>query len=521
MKLYAHRIVLACALCGVVLLSVGLAIDAEADAAGPQPEPNVVKESFPTLDFEAAKLELDATPMPFADWALVEAGNLDWVGPNGQKLPLNDPHGLSSPDEAHAVPFCLASGITIKTQPAEKSGLFSDMVLREYPWEQGTLKANTLLFDETAQRYRVWYDCAGGLAYAESPDLKTWHKPLLNPNSYGDQQATNLAYIANRDACAASGMFQKPESLEVAQSGSVLLDPSAPPEERYKSTILASAAPDRLWAFAEAKGKPLSSRVSPNSGNVLFPAVSADGVAWRVIPEPNLLHDADTQTVVAYDARIKRDVVYTRVWEVGRRAIARAESADFRDLPQPRTVLAPDAAEPPYIDYYANAMAVYPGRSDLQLMFVLAYDRRVESSVIRAASSRDGVLWHFTPGGPVLRPGEAGEWDSHFVVAVPSFVRAPDGGMLLLYNAYNLPHKFPRHGFVEANQGIARWKADRLFALEAEEEGWFTTPLLRLRGTKLLLNAQTTRTGEVRVEVRDREFKPVSGRTFAESDPFT
>ena len=156
MKLQSHRIVLACVLCGGEMITVGRAFDAQADAASSQTAPNEIRESFPTLDFEAAKLELDATPTPFADWMLVEAGNLDWVGPNGEKLPLNDPHSLSSPDEARAVPFCLASGVAIKTQPAEKSGVFSDMVPSEYQWEQGTLKANTLLFDEEAQRYRVW-----------------------------------------------------------------------------------------------------------------------------------------------------------------------------------------------------------------------------------------------------------------------------------------------------------------------------------------------------------------------------
>ncbi|NUM52336.1 MAG: hypothetical protein HUU46_01710 [Candidatus Hydrogenedentes bacterium] len=477
------------------------------------------RETTPVLDSEANRLELGSIPMPFADWALVEAGQNEWVGPDGKTLPLDGPHGLTSPDEARAIPLGFAHGVAIRAQEATKAGVFSDMVPVEHPWERANMKARTLLYDEAAHVYRVWYECPGGLAYAESADLKTWRKPLTNPTAFGDRTHSNLAYIANRDECAASGMFQKPDALEVAQSGTVFVDPSAPPDERFKTTTLASATPEKLHAFAKEKGKPLSSRVSDMSANVLFPAVSADGVAWRVIPEPNLLHDADTQTVVFFDTRIRRYVAYTRLWEFGRRAIGRAESKDFRDFPLPRAVLSPDANEAPYIDYYANAMARYPGRDDLHLMFVLAYDRRTENSVVRAATSRDGALWRFAPGGPVLRPGTAKDWDSHFVLPVPSFVRAPDGDLLLLYSAYNQPHKFPRAGFVEGNQGVARWKADRLSAIEAESEGSFTTPYLRLLGSKIILNVQTARTGEVRVELCDRDLQPLPGCSVLDCDP--
>lgn len=119
----------------------------------------------------------------------------------------------------------------------------------------------------------------------------------------------------------------------------------------------------------------------------------------------------------------------------------------------------------------------------------------------------------------MLRPGTAKDWDSHFVLPVPSFVRAPDGDLLLLYSAYNQPHKFPRAGFVEGNQGVARWKADRLSAIEAESEGSFTTPYLRLLGSKIILNVQTARTGEVRVELCDRDLQPLPGCSVLDCDP--
>ena len=498
----------------LILLLVGALLSSPIGQAQPEAAPL-------SLDFEAFRFELNSTPMPFADWAMVEAGNLDWIAGDGRKLPLEGPHGLNSPAEARAVPFALAHGVRIRAQAAEKTGTFADLVPAEHPWERGKMKAQTLLFDSQSQLYRVWYDCAGGLAYAESADLKVWVKPLLNRNAFEGSPQTNLVYIVNQDECLASGMFQKPDTLQVAQAGSIFVDPSAPGEERFKTTVLASANPELLQAFAKARGKALSSRVSLTSGNVLFPAVSADGIAWRVIPEPNLLHDADTQTVIHFDERIQRYVLYTRLWEFGRRVIARSETADFRDFPLPATVLAPGAVEPPYVDYYANAMTAYPSRNDLFLMFVMAYDRSSESGEVRAATSRDGKLWQFSPGNPIVKPGPPSAWDSHWPIAVPPFVRTPEDGMLLLYTAYNLPHKFPRAGLVEGNQGIARWPADRVFALEAPEAGAFCTPYLKLRGSKLLLNFQTERAGVVRVELRDREFKVIPGHSFAECEPLS
>ncbi len=505
----------------VIVATLASAIPAGGEDAAPRVRLHESRETFPDLDLEGSEIVLDQMPLLFLDWSMVDGGQISWVGPDGRSLPLNDAHGLKSPDEARPVPMGIPSGVAIRTQAAEKRGVFADLLPAEFPWEEGKRKAHALLFDAQAKMYRVWYDCAGGLAYAESDDLKAWRKPLLNPKAYNDQPRSNLAFIANLDECRASGMFQRPDALAVASSGTVFVDPSADAYERFKTTILASATPERLRAFTEAKGKPLSSRVSAVSATVLFPAVSADGVSWRVIPEPNFLHDADTQTVVHFDERIKKYVLYTRLWEFGRRAIGRSESDTFREFPLARPVLRAGADESPIVDFYANAMARYPGRDDPHLMFVTAYDRRVENSTIRLASSRDGVLWDFVSREAIIAPGAAAEWDSHFVIAPPSFVRAPDGKLLLLYNAYNYPHKFPRAGFVEGNQGIARWKAERLAAIEAEEDGYFNTPRVTLRGSKILLNVQTARAGEVKVELRDASFAPVPGRTFEECDPIT
>lgn len=472
-------------------------------------------------DFLVRPFELTAQPLPFVDWSLVEAGHIAWVGPDGEPAPLNDSHDIERAEDVRAVPVGQAHGIRLQAQPARKGPRFNESFPRAFPWEEGRLQPHTLLHDTEAGQYRLWYECRGGIAYAESVDLESWTKPLLNPESRDGWAGSNLTFFANHDAILASGVFQHPDSLRVAASGTVFVDPSAPPAERFKCTVLASSDPAKLQAFVARTGKPLGARVSPNSGNCLYPAWSADGVAWTLGLEPNLLQDADTQTVVHFDTEIKRYVAYTRNWDFDRRVIARSESADFRDFPPPRTVLRPGSAEPPWTDYYLNTMTPYPGQPDLRLFFCLAYDRREDSSTIRLATSRDGANWDFTPGPPLVSPGNADAWDAYFVMPHPGLVRKPDGGFLLYYSGYKYPHKFPRSKFQEGDSGAALWEADRLVAIEAESEGEFTTAPLRLHGKQVRINAATSATGEIRADLLDKEFGAIAGRGLAEAIPIT
>ena len=71
----------------LILLLVGSLLSSPIGQAQPEASPL-------SLDFEAFRSELDSTPVPFADWELVKAGNLDWIAGDGRKLPLEGPHGL-------------------------------------------------------------------------------------------------------------------------------------------------------------------------------------------------------------------------------------------------------------------------------------------------------------------------------------------------------------------------------------------------------------------------------------------
>jgi hypothetical protein len=313
-------------------------------------------------------------------------------------------------------------------------------------------------------------------------------------------------------------IFQHLKEAVPGRAGSFFFDPSAPPDERFKTTLVASSDPKKLKDFAKSKGKPLSPMVSPNSGNSMYGAVSADGISWRILKDPILLHDADTMTVTMFDKELNKYSMYTRLFELGRRTIARSESKDFRDFPLPESVIAPGPEDKPYVDFYATSAVVYPYHPTLRLIFGLVYNRSIDNSDVQLSTSRNGKLWHWVPGQPILEPGEFDTWDKYFVRTLPTFVPTPDDKMMIFYEANEMPHKFPRHKLQGGGRGRAIWKRDRLAALEAPERGEFTTCFLKLEGNHILLNMQTARAGSIMVEVLDDQFGPIPGRTFAEAD---
>src|SRR5581483_1248894 len=133
--------------------------------------------------------DLNQSPLPFLDWALVEAGQLAWAGRDGQKLQL-DGDGSTPIGQIHVEYVGSPRGIRIRRQAAEKGPTLGTVIGATYPWEDETPHANTLL--EDAGVYRIWYECKGGFAYAESDDLIHWRKPLGTAKSYQGHSKTNL-----------------------------------------------------------------------------------------------------------------------------------------------------------------------------------------------------------------------------------------------------------------------------------------------------------------------------------------
>jgi hypothetical protein len=464
-------------------------------------------------------LTLDAKPIPMVDWTLVQAGFIEYVDKrDGKVVPLKAKHDLQSPEQVRAVPFAVPVALQLRTMPARlDSSLTEEFSPTDprFPWQRKK-RVHMLVYDDADGLYKLWYETEAGIAFATSPDLKQWHLPL-KPHRKRDGQETNLLSVLNAEDAAKNGMLASSGEAQPGASGAFFADPAAPADQRYKCTFLAHLKKNN-YDYAKETAEPVSAMTGPGS-TVLWGGVSADGVGWRILLRPIMLHDADTMTVAKWDPNINQYVMYTRLWEFGRRAVGRSQTADFHRWPLPDNVLSPGPQQAPTEDYYATASSFYPGVPQLRMIFLLDYQGQYDGSDIRLSMSRDGRQFHLVPGEPLVARGAPGTPEAGFLSPVPSFVRAPDGRMLLFCNCYPQPHKFPRYRFGSTQQKLAWWPADRLVALEAAGHGEFTTPVLKLDGDALVLNLSTSPAGRIQVELRDEKFNPIAGHAFADADP--
>lgn len=465
----------------------------EADVLALRP-PN----AFEAYGYEAETYRLPEGPHLFIDWRYVEPGRVAWQTPDGRDASI---FGEGDIDEVVAVNQRLPQGVYLAAQPAEK---FGPVIRRDRPWES-LFSCSTLIHDGDV--YRLWYEVQPPprqdtvtegetpfytyfICYAESKDGLHWEKPELGIYEFEGSTANNIVFGGRLTPHGINGT-------------SVFLDPSAPPEERYKLIYTSKVDGSTLDTFLEESPE----QVTPagvRRESAVRGAVSADGLHWRAIERPLFIHLSDTQTIVYYDVALERYVGYFRMFVLGRRAICRAETDEFRRWPVPEVVLWSDPSGDPSTDYYLNGKALYPGTSTMHLMFVTDYERRYDSQSVRLAASLTGGLWQWVPGDYAIEPGPHGAWDAGLVGAGCGLAELPDGRVALPFTGYHLPHKFPR--WVPVGQvGLALWGKERLSALCADGEGEFYTIPFVPPGRKLFLNFETEGAGWVRVEVVGRD----------------
>jgi hypothetical protein len=111
-----------------------------------------------------------------------------------------------------------------------------------------------------------------------------------------------------------------------------------------------------------------------------------------------------------------------------------------------------------------------------------------------------------------------GQWDGGCNIALPQQVELPHGDRALPYTGLVYPHKYPR-GAWGYDVGLAVWPKGRLVALEAKDEGEFTTVAFIPPGKRLKINAVTERAGSILVEACDVDAKPLAGRSLKEATP--
>jgi hypothetical protein len=180
--------------------------------------------------------------------------------------------------------------------------------------------------------------------------------------------------------------------------------------------------------------------------------------------------------------------------------IGRSETADFARWPAPQMVLGAGPTDPPSVDIYTNGKTLYPGTETMHLMFPMAWQRNIDSSVVRTAVSVDGRLWSFLPGSNTVEPGPEGAWDGGCLFPGSGLVELPTDQVAMPFVGFTLPHKFPR--LIPLGEvGLAVWPKERIGAIVAPEVGEFHTVPLKIPGETLYLNFQTQRSGHVKVEM--------------------
>jgi hypothetical protein len=449
----------------------------------------------------------------FHDWRYVHHGDTGWVTEDGRYL------GLWSPTKVPELRWAgrdTPRGIRLEAVRARKSG---PVLKPDEPWE-GVIFAPSLMLDDG--RYRMWYESVppehvgGGepghrnlLLYAESKDGRTWEKPTIGRVEYGGSTENNIVY--------GGGLLPD----RGYHGGSVFLDPSCPPEERYKVIHLGFLSDDDFARYRKERREdgvdPLSEGTRGRHGAV-FGATSSDGIVWEPISDPLVLQSSDTQNTAYYDEFLGKYVAFLRTWVLRKRSIGRTESTSFKRFPLPETIIWPGPELEPSDLWYSNAKTSYPGAPDYHLLFPKRWNVAEDRFFVHMAVSPDGIMWAFPPGSQVLVPGERGEWDTGGADVGCGMVALPDDRIGVPFIGWRVPHKYTRD--VPLGEiGIASWDRGRLVALKAEGKGEFRTTYITFEGERLHLNLRTTHAGEVRVGVVGEDHQEIPGRGIDECDP--
>jgi hypothetical protein len=444
--------------------------------------------------------ELFSGPHLFTDWRFIDAGLPSYVDEQGKAISLKGDGQLR---QAWYRGINVPRGIRIIAEKPVKS----DPIV-------GPIGASVIREDGL---YRSW----SGANYSESADGFYWRRPEL-PGETADQNRNDLFF--SKTGVHGPGVF---------------VDPSAPEDERYKMIFMSELGHGRDELREKIHEDFRQNRlydidpVFDVRGRIdaLFGAVSPDGIYWKLIEEPFLVHMSDNPSTMYYDTLLKKYVLFTRTsWMYGRRSIGRSESNTFGQLPQPEMVVWPDLDMLPSDDLYTNAKCVYPGTLDQHFLFPTVYHRSEDNCSINMMSSPDGIHWSKIPGNPIL-DGDTDDLDDGCLFTSCGLVPLSDDRVGLPYKGSTFPHKYPR--WSDRNDlgrpRYAIWKRGRLAGLEASGEGFFATPVLKFSGRQLKLNFRTAFTGEIRVEVigitswvhKKNTEKMVAGRSFDDCDPIS
>lgn len=375
----------------------------------------------------------------------------------------------------------------------------------EHPWESWTMGLYACVL-RAGDTFRMWYTPAYSsgeeeyclrLCYATSTDGLHWEKPDLGLVPFAGNTRNNIVF--------------PPASLEGKGDGnppSFDTNPDCPAAERYKMPFM---------------------RFHAEKGNEIVVYVSPDGLRWRALSEKPSCGRSDTNNVIFWDESIGRYVAMVRKMAKGTacwRRVGRCEFDDMRDWGEVQEVLAPDAADPPNVDIYTNAVVKYEG---VYLMFPSFYSHYPEPAEvkrekgklhndgivdIRFATSRDGMRWDRHDRRPFVPLGADGAWDCRQAYMCTGLLEMDDE-IWMYYTGMHYSHAedaiIDPHGCAG---GICRLRLRRDGFVSADAPyggGEMTTVPLTFEGAALVLNVETGAGGCVAAEVLDQAGQSIPG----------
>jgi hypothetical protein len=384
----------------------------------------------------------------------------------------------------------------------------------DQPWEGSACGYFRVLQD--GGKYRMWYMAYHWpfapdetapqhpfyVAYAESADGITWHKPDLELFEFQGSKKNNICCV------------------DVVDNFTPFLDtnPQCPADARYKAVGLGQGG---LLAYG-----------------------SPDGIQWRRLQAAPVMTKGafDSQNLAFWDDATGLYRAYFRDFHNGIRDIRSATSQDFLTWTAPETLQFP--AGTPDEQLYTNGVSPYYRAPHLYLGFPTRYVERNWSPSMRALpdvkhrelrskveqrigtaitdglfmSSRDGKTFQrwgeaFVRSGPE-RPGTWVYGDCYqaygLVETASKFPGAPpELSLYLPENYWHRTAKMRRYtlrmdGFVAACAPLSG--------------GEIVTKPIVFSGKTLMLNFATSAAGSVRVELQDAQGTPLPGHTLDDCD---
>ena len=331
--------------------------------------------------------------------------------------------------------------------------------------------------------------------YAISDDAYHWARPELGMVEYEGSKRNNM--------------------IEHVLTGTPLIDPTAPPEQRFRAMgqegesydpetgkVLENEEAGRRFKAAE-QGGPSYTGPRVASRHWIAGWTSPDGIHWNRLPEHLADMPSDGGTAAQYDAETGTYFAYLRAGGMGRRAIGFSGTDTFWQWTEPTLVLAPDPQDDPEVSFYGMNYFRYPGRNDLHGGVLMLFHQRTDHMDSQFTFSRDGIHWQRPERRACIPVGPAGsEEEGMNRTALTGINLLPDGSWAALYEGNSMLHNAT--GFMIQPPGIirwARWQPHRFCGVEAEHEGHFTIPNVKRTADQLRFNYRAKIGGYVEAEL--------------------